>query len=542
MPKLSSLKDSAWKNLVIRLLPWFLISPLFLVPLSSSLGAMFSSGSSEAPRLFELWLSPSVAKSLRFSLIQAACSALLSLVLGLPGAWLLARYRFAGRKFFVALSGMPFVFPPVLFTLGYIQAWGRNGLINKFLQILFHLDTIPLDIAYSFWSVVFAHSLFNFPLVLGIVSAVWLKNSGKQEDAARSLGAGEIRIFFTITLPSLLPGIISAFSLIFVYCFMSFAIPLSLGGGPEFATLEVSIFAAVNGQQDFVKGGAIALLELLCSLSVLAFWARFRSPGFAETARRELKALSGKSGIFARLYLGLASFLALSPLGALLYSSFVAPGRPGQQHFPSFAAWQKLFARDDLLQSLLNSGLLAFGVGILACLLALILLAGEARQGAKTFRSIFFALPMALSSVILSLGYLRLFPRGASAWVLLLLQATAAYPLAYRSLRAARSRISKNLDDAAALLGASSIRIWFTLDLPLMRKALFSSFALCAALSLGEINAALMLNIPQFPLLGISAYRLMGSYQYPSASALGVLIGLLAALAFAFADFMGDEA
>ena len=95
--------------------------------------------------------------------------------------------------------------------------------------------------------------------------------------------------------------------------------------------------------------------------------------------------------------------------------------------------------------------------------------------------------------------------------------------------------------NAAILLGADRPRILATVDLPLLRQALFSSLALCAAISLGEINAALMLNPTDFPLLGLRAYRLMGSYQYPLACALGVIVCLWAGLAFAAADRFSEE-
>jgi len=188
-----------------------------------------------------------------------------------------------------------------------------------------------------------------------------------------------------------------------------------------------------------------------------------------------------------------------------------------------------------------DSALLALAVAVLGVAIAVLLLVGEGREGKTGLRGVFFALPVALSSVMLSLGYLVLFPLGAGVGALAIVQATAAYPLAWRTLSAARSRIPSGLDEAATLLGASRPRILATVDLALLRPALLSSLALCAAISLGEINAALMLNPLDFPLLGLRAYRLMGSYQYPVACALGVLVCLIAGLAFAAADRLAEE-
>ena len=544
----------AW-SLVIRTLPWLLVAPLFLIPFGAAvLGGPFgSSQGSEAlfswaslERFLAILGSPSILASLRFSLLQALVSTLLSLALGLPGAWLLSRYRFRGRRLYAALSGIPFVFPPVLFTLGFVRAWGRNGLVNSGLMSLFGLENPPLNFAYSFSGVVIAHALLNFPLVVALVGAVWSRVPRAPEDAARCLGASTGRVFTTITLPSILPGIAAAASLVFLYCFMSFAIPLTLGGGPGYATLEVSIYAAVSGEQNFGKAGTIALLEGCCAIGVLALYSLLHARSVAASTdapgeRLPLSTQRRPLRWFSAFWLLTSGALALSPLLALVVASFTRVGRWGGAATFSLEPYVKTFTDPGSLHAMADSLVLALAVAVLGVGIAVLLLIGEGRAGKIGIRGLFFALPVALSSVMLSLGYLILFPLGAGVGALALVQATAAYPLAWRTLTAARSRIPSGLDEAAILLGASRPRILATVDLPLLRSALLSSLALCAAISLGEINAALMLNPTDFPLLGLRAYRLMGSYQYPLACALGVIVCLWAGLAFAAADRLSEE-
>jgi thiamine transport system permease protein len=535
-------------HLIVRALPWLLVAPLFLVPFGAAVlgGPLGAHPDGTAEGILTTLRSPAILASLRFSLLQALVSTALSLALGLPGAWLLSRYRFRGRRLYAALSGIPFVFPPVLFTLGFVRAWGRNGLVNTGLMRLFGLEQAPLDFAYSFSGVVIAHALLNFPLVVAMVGAVWSRASRTPEDAARCLGAGEGRIFATITLPSILPGIAAAASLVFLYCFMSFAIPLTLGGGPDYATLEVSIYAAISGEQDFAKAGTIALLEGCCAIGVLALYSVLHARSAAATLdapgeKLPLTVLRRPVRVLSILWLLLSGALALSPLGALVASSFTKLGRWGGVPTFSVEPYVKTFTDPGSLQAMANSTFLALAVAALGVGIAVLLLVGEGREGRTGLRGIFFALPVALSSVMLSLGYLILFPLGAGVAALAFVQATAAYPLAWRTLTAARSRIPVGLDEAATLLGASRPRVLATVDLPLLRPALLSSLALCAAISLGEINAALMLNPTDFPLLGLRAYRLMGSYQYPVACALGVVVCLWAGLAFAAADRFSEE-
>ena len=327
---------------------------------------------------------------------------------------------------------------------------------------------------------------------------------------------------------------------------MSFAIPLTLGGGPEFATLEVSIYAAVSGSQDFVRAGSIAFLEGICSIGVLVLytWLNARSSQAmigSLSGRRPLAGEPARLRWPARLWLVSTATLALSPLLALVVSSFTQLGHWGAAPYWSLAAWTAVFTDQASLIAMANSVCLALMVASLGVAIAVLLMAGERRSGGTWLRVVFFALPVALSSIMLSLGYLILFPIGAGVLVLAVVQASSAYPVAWRSLGAARSRIPDSLADAATLLGAGRARVLATIDFRLLRPALLSSFALCAAISLGEINAALMLNPPDFPLLGLRAYRLMGSYQYPVACAIGVLVCLIAGTAFATADRLSDE-
>ncbi|HWQ07719.1 MAG TPA: ABC transporter permease subunit, partial [Holophaga sp.] len=399
---------------MLRALPWLLVAPLFLVPFGAAV-SRGSLGSGTSTSLLATLGSPSILASLRFSLLQALASTVLSLALGLPGAWLLSRYTFRGRRLYAALSGIPFVFPPVLFTLGFVRAWGRNGLVNAGLVHLLGLEKAPLDIAYSFSGVVLAHALLNFPLVVALVGAVWSRLPRTPEDAARCLGAGEGRIFATLTLPSLLPGIAAAASLVFLYCFMSFAIPLTLGGGPQYATLEVSIYAAVSGEQDFAKAGTIALLEGCCAIGVLALYSLLhaRSVSASKDAPAERLPFSTLPRAFRRLsagWLAGSGALAVSPLLALLVSSFTKVGRWGGAPTFSLEPYLKTFTDPGSLHAMADSFLLAIVVAALGVGIAVLLLAGEGRTARAGLRSIFFALPVALSSVLLSLGYLVLFP------------------------------------------------------------------------------------------------------------------------------------
>ncbi len=178
-----------------------------------------------------------------FTLLQATLSTLASLAVALPGAYLIATYSFKGKRMILALSAIPFVIPSILVVLGFvIFFFGNNGFLNRALMTLFQLEEPPLKILYSFPAIILAHTFYNFPIIMSLVSSYWEHMDENCEAASWTLGANKVRTFFSITLPRLIPAIVSSASLVFLFCFNSFAIILVLGGGPQFTTMEVEIY------------------------------------------------------------------------------------------------------------------------------------------------------------------------------------------------------------------------------------------------------------------------------------------------------------
>ena len=209
-----------------------------------------------------------------FTFYQAVLSTLLSLLAGMPGAWLLSHVDFPGKRVVKALTTIPFILPSILVVLGFILFWGRQGVINKALMGLTDTDTPLLDVLYSFKAILLAHIFYNFPIALRLIAAWWQGMPENQAQAARTLGASKLRVFGTVTLPQLVPGLLSAASLIFLYCFMSFAVILVLGGGPRYSTLEVEVYRLIKYSLDFGRGGALALVETGATLFLTYFYIR----------------------------------------------------------------------------------------------------------------------------------------------------------------------------------------------------------------------------------------------------------------------------
>ncbi|HTX73345.1 MAG TPA: ABC transporter permease subunit, partial [Rectinemataceae bacterium] len=177
-------------------------------------------------------------RALLFTLSQATASTVAALLIGLPGAWLVARFRFPGRRLLKSLAAVPFSVPPLLVVLAFVLYYGRAGYVNRLLISVFSLQEPPLTFLYSFWGIVLVHGFYNFPIVLQTLGEIWARLPRDRDEAARLLGAGPVRAFATGSLPALAPSLAQAAALTFLFCFFSFAVVLVFGGLVG-STLEV---------------------------------------------------------------------------------------------------------------------------------------------------------------------------------------------------------------------------------------------------------------------------------------------------------------
>jgi len=136
-----------------------------------------------------------VMKSLWFTIKQSIASTVLALIVGLPGAWLAARFRFPGRDALLVLSAIPFCFPPILVILAFVTYYGNQGMLWAFLSSVLGVSRQYHGVLYSFWGLAAVHAFYNFPIVIHQVSALWMRIPESQEEAARMLGARNFRHF-----------------------------------------------------------------------------------------------------------------------------------------------------------------------------------------------------------------------------------------------------------------------------------------------------------------------------------------------------------
>lgn len=500
--------------------------------------------------VFSLVFSRQVLKVAARTLVLALLSTLLSLVVGISAAFFTATRTFPGRRLLLSLSAIPLCLPPLLVALGYVMFWGMQGVMNRLMMSLGDGSFATSSFLYSPLGIILAQGFYNFPLVMKTCADAWSQLPSNQHDAALLLGASPWRVFRTITLVQLLPAIATSAMVVFLYCFFSFVIVLVFGGVGT-TVLEVEIYQAARSSLNFPLVAALALVETMLALSVVALYALVEGRGHenrglawdsAGLGRRKVE--SWREALLLGLLLALVLLFFLLPLVQLVLSAFSVKDAPSRSLFagrPTLQYLQNLFSRPSFYLALKNtlmtaslSSLLAVGAALFYSLLLREWSCRRARRKAPSGNSLFLGrvlplLPMAVSSVVLAIGAtsltIRLLPslRG-SPWMLVLLQSALYWPFAFRQISGALEKVPSSLDDAALMLADFPLDRVFRVYLPLCRKNILAALGFCFALGCGDTTLPLVLAIPRFETLALYTYNLAGSYRFNEACCSGLVL------------------
>ena len=506
---------------------------------------------------------PTVGRVLGFTVFQAALSTLLTLAVGLPGAFLFARFRFPGKSLLQALAAVPFVMPTLVVAAAFNTLLGPAGWLTLGLQTAarwFGVTLPEVSLANSLTAILLAHVFYNTTIVLRIVGDFWSRLDTRLVQAARTLGASPWAAFRQVTLPLLSPAIAAAALLVFIFDFTSFGVILVLGG-PSFATLEVEIYYQAIALFNLPQAAALSLLQIACTLALTIVYSRLsqrlsRPLNLRPQAQNQRPLRSARSRLFALAVNGLLVILLTLPLLALAARSVIqvdtGAARPVRGEIvppPGFtlAYYRQLFTEERRSVFYASPGRaiqvsLAYGGAtvILALLLGLPAawaLANRQDDPLTRFFEPVLMLPMGASAVTLGLGLILTlnvppFDLRASPLLPPLAHTLAAFPFVVRSLTPALRSIRPRLRQAAAVLGASPAAVIRAVDLPLAGRAVLVAAAFAFTISLGEFGATALIARPEYPTIPIIIYRYLsqpGALNYGAAIAMSTLLMLVCA-------------
>ncbi|MFB8268511.1 ABC transporter permease [Streptomyces sp. NPDC055955] len=486
-------------------------------------------------RITDVLGQPDIQHVLWFTTWQAFASTVLTLLIALPGAYVFARFEFRGKQVLRAAVTVPFVLPTVVVGTAFLALVGRGGLLDGLWGV--RLDT-------TVWAILLAHVFFNYAVVVRTVGGLWSQLDPRQEEAARMLGASRWTAWRKVTLPALGPAVAAAALMVFLFAFTSFGV-VQILGGPTFSTLEVEIYRQTAQIFDLSTAAVLTIVQFAAVGIILAVHAwsvrrqesALRLVDAAHTARRPRG--PGQWALLAGVVATVA-VLILLPLGVLIQRSFEGPDGFGFSYYTALTSSDSGAFLVPPIEAIGNSLTYALAATALAVVIGGLAAAALTRRAGRLVRGFdaLLMLPLGVSAVTVGFGFLITLDKPPldlrGTWILVpLAQALVGVPFVVRTMLPVLRAVDGRLREAAAVLGASPLRAWREVDLPMVRRALLIAAGFAFAVSLGEFGATVFIARPDHPTLPVAVARLLGragDLNYGQAMALSTILMVVCAV------------
>ena len=479
-----------------------------------------------------------------FTLWQAVVSTVLTFVVAAPITLLLARYRFRGRSIVEAAVAVPFVLPTTVVATAFLVLLGPSG-------------PFELDLVGTVPAILIAHVFFNVAVVVRVVGGLLAQLDPDLPRAAKVLGASPRRAFWTVTAPLVVPAVLSAAAIVFLFTFTSLGVVLILGG-TRISTLEVEVLRLTRDLLDLRGAAALAVLQLLGVVAALVTSARLQerlavrqSLVVGERSRRPLRGRGAWTLVGVCTVIGVV--LWGLPIGALVR-------RAVTDSDGLTLDWFRALVADPRGTTLPISPVEAVGTtvlyGVVATLVAVVIggLAAWviARRGGRAGLGLdaLLMLPLGTSAATLGFGFVvaldtpPLDLRNSPA-LIPIAHALVALPFVVRTLVPVLRSIQEEVRQAAAVLGASPLRVARTIDLPIVLRPLGVAAAFAFAVSAGEFGATVFIARADVTTVPVAIFRLLsrpGAASVGTAAALSlVLLVLVGAVVVLGERLRGEE-
>jgi len=537
-----------------------LLALLLIWPLAEGVRGAFigSHGQLTFAYVATVFRNPIYREGLRNALAIAVFSTAIAGVLGTGSALLLHRYQFPGRRLLAALVPLPLMVPPFVGAVGMKYLLGRAGAFNALLERLDVGDpSAPIDWLREgrFAVVVALTALHLYPIVYFNVQAALAGLNAEMEEAARSLGCRGLRLFRKVTLPSILPSVFAAGSIVFIWAFTELGVPLMC----DFSRVtSVQIFSGLKdlGRNPFVYALVVVVLVSTVLLYAVARWLATRAGGHrvgaakgvrAHRLRRLRSLAAALVAVTLAAVVGIAALPNVSVVLLALSRDWYGTILPSGLTLDHLRA---ALAHDVVVPSIANSlRYVTLSTAFdLVVGTAIAYLVTRTRSRAARVLDAAAMLPLAVPGLVMAFGYLAISREGRPlsflnplrdpTALLVIAYAVRRLPFVVRSAAAGFAQISTTLEEAAATAGAGAISTFRRVTLPLLAPHLMAGAVFAFALSMLEVSDSLILAQRQatFPITKAiyDLFQLLGDGRQ-IAAALGVwaMLFLLSAIGFA---------
>ena len=483
-------------------------------------------------RIFQMGsFTTAITNTLAVGFLVSIVSALVGLLFAYVEVYVRLKTKFMSGLFQV-VSMLPVVSPPFVLSLSIIMLFGKSGLITRYLLGMYD------NSVYGFWGIFVVQTLTFFPVCYMMLKGLLKNIDPSLEEAARDMGASRWKVFTSVTLPLVLPGLGNAFLVTFIESIADFANPMIIGG--SYDTLATTIYLQITGAYD--KQGAAAMAVVLLCITLLMFVVQKYVLEAKSTATLSGKASRARMLItdasvripLTVICCALAIFVVVMylcvPFGALFKTwgyDFSLTTKWFEQVFTKYHGFQAF--RDSFLLSLIAAPITA----ILSMIISYLVVKRNFRT--KGFIEAVSMLAMAVPGTVLGVGYIRGFSGGifhtgvlqgiyGSAAILIIVFIVRSLPTGTRSGISALRQIDKSIEESAYDMGADSFTVFRTVTLPLIKDSFFSGLVTAFVRSITAISAIILLVTPQFFLITVQINEFAEKGNYGIACAFATIL------------------
>ncbi len=467
-----------------------------------------------------------------FTLWQAALSTLLSVAFAIPLARALSRRRFPGRGLLLRIFSLSLVVPVIVAIFGIVAVHGRRGWVNEALEAF---GFSGVHYLYGLGGILIGHCFLNMPFVARILLQALDTVPPESWRVASQYGLRSRDLFRLIEWPAMrtvLPGVAG---LVFMLCFTSFAVVLTLGGGPKATTLEVAVYQALRFDFDLGRAVTLALVQLVCCGGIVLAVLHLSLPGNLSLTEGRAYPRPDRAGWPGRLadsaMIGGAMIFVLLPLAAVVLAGFNAKAA-------------SVLTDPALWRALGQSLTIAMASAVLALLLGAALLISSRslrhrllRPAAANRLELSASLILVVPPFVLATGLFVMLRHVTDVFALamplvILVNALMALPFVVRFLGGPMMAEAQKHDRLCQSLGLAGWNRLRLIEWPSLRRPIALALAVAATLSLGDLGVIALFGSQDFATLPLLLYQAMGGFRMAEAAVIAAVLSLLCLLLF----------
>jgi len=531
----------------------FLLWQSFFTPQSAAKAAEFTLGNyRQAYASADTWVL--FWNSLQF----AFGAALVAFVIGTALAWMNERTNTPFKQLFFALSVIPLIIPGILFTVAWILLGSpKIGLVNLVLQRLFDTDAVFVNV-YSLWGMVWVDGLHYSPVAFLLMTAAFRAMDPALEESAVMSGASVLQVAARVTLPLAWPAVFATLLILFVRAIESFEVPALLGLPVGIQVFTSAIYQAVHRYPSQIGlASAYGVTLLLLITAGVYFQSRLSSRGakYATMTGKGFRPrtidLGGWRYFTTAIFLAYFVLIVLLPFAVLLWSSlqkfYAVPSMEALGKL-TLDPYRTIIGYPNIVRSIWNSLLLAVGSATIVMLVTSVIcwIVVKTRLPGRWLLDNIASLPMVFPGLVLGLAIMILYlylPLGiyGTLWIMLIAYVTRFMPYGLRYNTTSMLQIHKELEESAAMSGASWGTTFRRIILPLLKPGLVAGWIYVMIVSIRELSSSILLYSPGTEVVSIVIWELWENGQYVELSALGVMLIMALFVLVLLAQWLGRK-